>query len=164
MKTLYLTRHAKSSWDQPYLADIDRPLKKRGINDSHLIADILGKSGRVPQRIVSSPAARARLTAQLYAEDFELDPSGIKIVDDLYLSSPGTMINSLKSIDDKWRSVMMVVHNPGITDFVNRVEGVRVDNVPTAAVAIIVFQSDTWSEIDISSASLAGFEYPSKYK
>ncbi|NNF01374.1 MAG: histidine phosphatase family protein, partial [Bacteroidia bacterium] len=108
MKTLYLTRHAKSSWDQAYLADIDRPLKKRGINDAHLMAEVLTRASLRPEKVISSPAARARLTAQLIAEDPQLDTAAIEIIDELYHSSPGTILSVMCSVNDKYNSAMLV--------------------------------------------------------
>lgn len=84
MKTLLLIRHAKSSWDDAAVADVDRPLNDRGRRDAPAMAKRLIKAGISIDRFVSSPARRARQTAELFAHEFDVKEKKIRFVPQLY--------------------------------------------------------------------------------
>ena len=86
MKTLYIVRHAKSSWEYEGIEDIDRPLKRRGIKDAHLMSKFLSKEIDRPDVFVSSSANRALHTALIFCENFEYPLSNIKIKSKYYSS------------------------------------------------------------------------------
>ena len=152
MKTLYVLRHAKSSWAAPELADFDRPLNHRGETTAPFMGEFMITHGFTPEVIVSSPAVRARETARLAKEGARLTAD---IIHDerIYEASPRTLQTVTSSIDDQFESAMIVGHNPGMEGVVRLLTG-RSEEMPTAALAIIDLDIDRWSEIDSGLGSL----------
>ncbi|HKJ16078.1 MAG TPA: histidine phosphatase family protein [Xanthomonadales bacterium] len=159
-RQLYLVRHAKSSWKDNSLADIDRPLNKRGRRTSPEMGQRLATQGHHPDLIISSPANRARTTACNIARELGTDESEINIDNDLYFSGTGGLLNVLERVDDRYRSVMLFGHNPTMTDMMNRLSGARVYNMPTCAIAIIGFDMPSWDMVRTSEGTLLGYDYP----
>ena len=112
-KTLLILRHAKSSWKNEKLKDFDRPLKHRGEEDARLMGKVLRMTELVPQVILSSPALRAKQTAELVAREAEL-AGELRFIDTFYLGEPEDYINGLKQLPDDIERVMIVGHNPGL--------------------------------------------------
>src|SRR5687767_5892702 len=101
MKTLYLIRHAKSSWEEEGLSDKQRPLKKRGLNDAELMGKVLRKHGIKPKQIISSPAKRAFDTAEIIAKQLEFDKKKIETNKQLYFEGIGNILKVMQSLDNK---------------------------------------------------------------
>lgn len=161
-KILILVRHAKSSWKDTSLNDIQRPLNKRGNKDAPKMGEHLAKSGIKPQVIFSSPGLRALTTARLISVKIDTEPSDIIIDDDLYTFSASELIDVIKSIKDKYNNIMIVGHNPAITDAVNLISGSQIVNVPTCGVAVLKLKVDSWKKINKKKAVLESFDYPKK--
>lgn len=159
-RTLYLVRHAKSSWDDPGLADIDRPLNGRGRRASPEMGRRMAAQGHHPELIISSPANRARTTARNIARELDIDEGSIRIDDELYFAGASGMLKALGRADDEAQSVMLVGHNPSMTDLMNQLSGAGVYNMPTCAIAIIGLNMDTWSDIRSTQGELLGYDYP----
>jgi len=159
MKTLYLARHAKSSWKHPELSDIERPLNKRGKRDAPYIGNLLKEKGVKPNILISSPAVRARKTAVVIAERIDYTKSKILIDDKIYESSSTELLNIIKSFDDKYNSVMMFGHNPGFTLLNNYLTDSYIDNIPTCGIVGIRFNS-SWKKINGGSGKAFFFIYP----
>src|ERR1700760_4416089 len=119
MKTLLIIRHAKSSWDDASMSDFDRPLNDRGKRDAPAMAKRLIKAGIIIGRFVSSPAKRARQTAELFAHEFDVKEKKIRFVSELYHAAPPIFESVVDSLDDEDDIVAIFSHNPGITAFVN---------------------------------------------
>lgn len=160
MKTLYIVRHAKSSWDDPQLRDVDRPLIEKGIKKTGRVSDFLMPKGLKVDLIISSPAVRARETAKLYAPTFAYDPDKIIIDPKIYEHSANSLMEILFELDNTIRSVMLVGHNPGFTDFANRFLDSTIDWLPTSGIVCINFQTDKWEEISITKKSTSFVVYP----
>lgn len=163
MKKLYLVRHAKSSWKEENLPDMDRPLKGRGIRDAYNTAEWLKAQGDMPDHIVSSPATRALHTAMIFAKNTAYPFSEIEIREEIYHASTRDLLNLVRHLNDDYDSVMLFGHNPTITDFVNKCIDHRIDNVPTTGVACLSFEVDQWQDID-KKAELVFFDYPKRRK
>lgn len=161
MKTLYLIRHAKSSWDFDNIPDLDRPLNGRGVNDAYESAKYLRENGEMPDLIVSSPATRALHTAMIFSRSFGIPFSKIQIENQLYDAPYWQIRDVIKRINNTYNTIMVFAHNPGITDFVNHAINHHIDNVPTTGIACLVYYTDDWAEID-SKADLRFFDYPKK--
>jgi phosphohistidine phosphatase len=159
-KTLYLVRHAKSSWKDFSLADIDRPLNKRGRRSAPDMGERMMTQGHIPELIISSPANRARSTARIIAEQLGYDPAAIEIEDRLYFSGTLRMRQVIEGLDDSYGKVMLVGHNPAMTHLMNNLAGSDVDNMPTCAVAVIGFDMASWAELDSVDGYLIGYDYP----
>ncbi len=164
MRELFLIRHAKSSWDDPTLADFDRPLNKRGREDAPLMGRFLKKSGIKPDLIVSSPAKRAKKTARIVAEELGYNKDDILFVDGIYEASLQSLIYTVCGFPDEAKRVMLVGHNPGITELANALGDVAIDNVPTAGIVGIAFDAEQWREACRMKGHTVLFEYPKKIK
>ena len=160
MKTLLIIRHAKSSWGNVGTPDIDRPLNDRGKKDAPAIARRLIKTGISIDRFVSSPAHRARHTAELFAREFGVKEKNIVIIPDLYHALPNAFRQVIAGLDDKDDTVALFSHNPGITSFVNTLSSVRLDNMPTCSVFAVRGPAGIWSEFLAGSPEFLFFDYP----
>jgi phosphohistidine phosphatase len=160
MKTLILLRHAKSSWDFPDLSDHDRPLNNRGKKDAPLMAEVLKKKNIAIDLIISSTSKRTMETAKVFANTLNL-----KIIEDrnLYLASEPEIIRMAKEIDDCYDSVILVGHNPGMTNLINLVSNTGIDNLPTTGMIGIPVKH-TWNNFGSEKCEILFFEFPKKNK
>ena len=120
MRTLYLIRHAKSSWDNPGLRDFNRPLNERGQRDAPLMAALIAKMGIKPDLIVSSPARRAITTAQYFADALGIADDDIVRNQEIYEAYPQEILRLISELPEKSETVFMFGHNPTFTDVANR--------------------------------------------
>ncbi len=162
-KTLYLIRHAKSSWDDASLRDHDRPLNKRGKRDAPLMANVLKKKGVKPDLIYSSTAVRALEFAKVIAETLDFKRKNIDATKDLYMADVNEMLGILRSVDNSAETVFMVSHNPYITEFANSLCNYNLDNIPTSGVFCVEFDVKKWKDIDLGKGRFVSFDYPKKY-
>ena len=162
MKTLYIVRHAKSSWEYEGIKDIDRPLKKRGINDSYLISNVLKKKISCPDVFVSSCANRALHTAMIFSYTFNYPLANLKISKSLYSFSDGYLIKTVKAMDDSFDSAIIFSHDHGISTFVNKFGSISVDHVPTCGVVGIKFDTSHWK--NIKHGTTVVMDFPRDYK
>jgi len=146
MKRLFILRHAKSSWTDIDLADFDRPLNERGLQAAPFMGRYIAKEGHMPDAIVSSPAKRARETAELVKEHSGFEPE-IGFDERIYEASPNTLREVASELPDTADSAMIVGHNPGIEGFIRHLTG-QVEPMPTAALAVIELDIDSWGKID----------------
>jgi phosphohistidine phosphatase len=160
MKTLLVIRHAKSSWDNINSPDIDRPLNERGKKDAPAMAKRVINAGIRVDRLISSPARRARHTAELFAREFDVSESDIVILAELYHAQPAAFQQVIAGLDDDDNAVALFSHNPGITAFVNTLTSVRLDNMPTCAVFAIKSGAPTWEEFFLGDREFLFFDYP----
>jgi phosphohistidine phosphatase len=164
MKTLYIARHAKSSWKDPELSDFDRPLNKRGKRDAPFMGKLLKDSGVKPDLIISSPAKRAIVTAKEFAGKLDYPGKKIKQDDRIYYNTVNDLMAVISGIDNEVDHLMLFGHNPSFTELANELCNHPVDNIPTAAVYAIDFEVDNWKQIGTKTGSLRFFEYPKKHQ
>ncbi|MBL6445455.1 histidine phosphatase family protein [Fulvivirga sp. 29W222] len=162
MKTLYIVRHAKSSWDHPQLSDKDRPLSKRGERDAPKMGQRLYNRGISPDLILSSPANRAITTCKTIARALGYPLENIEIDDHLYHASEDLLLDIVNNTNDIWLSLMIFGHNPGFTDFANSLTDGDLDNIPTCGVFACTFEVGSWQEVGFGNGSLLFFDYPKK--
>ena len=162
MKTLYLVRHAKSSWDNSNLSDHARPLNDRGERDAPQMGKRLRKRKPQPALIITSSAVRVETTATLLAEAIGYPPSDITIDERLYGAEPKDVISIISELDNAIDCAMLVGHNPTFTDLINALSGSQIDNVPTCGMAALKFPTNTWSTIGQTQGELLDFDYPKK--
>ncbi|MEA3410466.1 MAG: histidine phosphatase family protein [Pseudomonadota bacterium] len=160
LRFLTLVRHAKSSWKDAALDDADRPLNKRGKRDAPEMGKRLAKLGAKPSVIISSPAKRARKTAWTIAQALGY-PRG-KVVERpaVYLATVDDLLSVLGGIDKEIREVILVGHNPGITNLANFLTGEDIYNIPTCGVARIRFEDDDWASLGPRSGKLELLDTP----
>ncbi len=144
MKTLTIVRHAKSSWNEPGLSDRDRPLNKRGQRDAPRMGKRIADAGIRPSLIVSSPATRAWTTAQIIAEELSYPVEFLQRENSLYLASLNDILDVIVAQDDGFKSLMVVGHNPGLTNMVNFLSPGITGNLPTAGVVSVTIDQDDW--------------------
>lgn len=147
MKTVLVLRHAKSSWAEPGLSDFDRPLKKRGLADAPAVGEYLRAHDLVPDLIVTSPAQRARQTVALVADGAGYGGE-IVVADEFYPGDPEDYVARLRLLDDAYETVMVVGHNPGLSELVTDLTG-QMPDLPTAALASISLSVDRWADLDL---------------
>lgn len=155
MIELVLVRHAKSDWGDPGLDDHERPLNGRGERDAPAMAERLAQTGVKVERIVSSTAVRARTTAGAFGAalggEVELDP-------ELYAAPGSTLL--AKAVEAGARTVMVVAHNPGISDLAARLSGGGIEHMPTCAVARFEWDAGSWDEVGSQVADRWGLDTP----
>src|ERR1700740_2682119 len=128
MKTLILIRHAKSSWNDASLSDLDRPLNDRGKKDAPVIPPRLRKKGFVIHAFLSRPARRALATAEIFAGEFDIKKKKIILVSALYNAQVPAFFKTISSLDEDLDTVAIFSHNPGITDLANQLTHSRIDD------------------------------------
>lgn len=159
-RILTLVRHAKSSWGDPDVHDFDRPLNDRGLRSAPKMAKRLADASYSVDAIISSPAKRAITTAEIIAKEIDFD--GIEQNVEIYNAAIDILLTLVGSLDDKFNSVMLVGHNPGLTILCNYLSNARIDNMPTCSIAQIQFDVDSWKAIIEHSGELVDFDYPKK--
>jgi len=160
MKTLLIVRHAKSSWDNASLNDIDRPLNDRGKHDAPVMAKRLIKAGVRIDLFVSSPAKRARHTAEVFIHEFGRKEKELVLVQQLYHAQIQDFKEVVAGLDDHYNSVALFSHNPGITAFANILSTVRLDNMPTCSIFAVTSTAGSWQEFFSAGTTFWFFDYP----
>ncbi len=146
MKTLYLVRHAKSSWKHD-VDDHKRPLKNRGERDGRLVSKKVNAEIDPPQKIISSDATRALATAEFFKNALEISDANFENNHELYDFSGQNVMRIIKSLDDDLDTVMLVGHNHAFTSVVNMLGNRYIDNVPTCGFVMLQFDEKKWSDI-----------------
>ena len=152
MKTLFILRHAKSSWDNAGLSDFERPLNERGRRAAPLMGGVMKTNQFHPALIISSPARRAEQTAVLVKEAAGFG-GHIKFEERIYEASPERLLEIIAEQNSRVDSVMLVGHNPGLENLIRALTG-ETHPMPTAALAVIDLKTDKWSEINSSTGKL----------
>lgn len=162
MKQLYIIRHAKS--DQNFFGnDFERPLNERGRADAPLMAKRLADKKHTIVALVSSPAARAKETAELFSEILQIPASEIIFISALYQASRDVLYEVVSGLPDELNAVAIFSHNPGISYFVNNLNtGTRIDNMPTCGIFGISADINTWSDFSKAKKQFLFFDYPKK--
>lgn len=163
MLRLTLVRHARTEPQVPGQEDWDRALEARGQHDAPQMARRLKEAHGRPDRILTSPAVRAITTANIMAK--VLGVNAAKIVQDerLYLASPKVMLQVIQESGESAKHLMVVGHNPGITEFADQISGERsLDNMPTCAVYTLEFDLTDWSDLIWATGLNADFDYPNR--
>lgn len=160
MKHLLLVRHAKSSWDDPSQSDFDRPLNERGKQDAPQMARRLLAKSIAIDAFLSSPAKRARKTAALFAAEYNQDKENILLIPELYHASPANFFQVIARAPDTANTIAVFSHNPGITEFVNLLTEVRIDDMPTCAIFGVQIAAQNWAQFQEASKTFWFFDYP----
>ena len=162
MKVLTLLRHAKSSWSDSSLADHERPLNRRGERDAPEMARRIHEAAIRPSLIISSPAVRAWTTAKAVAREISYPIEFLQREKDLYLASLSTLIDVVGEQDNGFNSLIVVGHNPGMTEFSNYLVPGLTGNLPTAGVVSVTIDADSWDLHNLPEVTLNMHDYPKK--
>lgn len=160
MKTLTILRHAKSSWDTPGLTDRDRPLNARGERDAPAMARRFQEAGVRPSLIISSHAVRAWETAKVVSREIHYPLEFLQREKDLYLASAERILEIIARQDEGFNNLMVVGHNPGLTDLVNILVPDLTGNLPTCGVVSVELDSSSWGLVEHCKCALLLFDYP----
>lgn len=163
MKQLYLIRHAKSDWSDESQDDFERGLNARGKKAIVTMAEILNERGILPDLILSSSATRAKLTAKGLAKNIAYKGK-IKYLDALYLAEPLEIIDMIKEIKDKYKTVFIVGHNPETTELTDLMVDETIYNVPTLGIVALNVPVKHWNKFKPEKAKLDFFIYPKMFK
>lgn len=158
MVTLILMRHAKSSWDDPFLTDFERPLNKRGQRSAKALGDWLRANALVPDEVISSSSTR---TGQTF-EGLNLD-TPVRFTRALYHAGPAQMWQVLAQA--KGKRVLMLAHNPGIAEFAEQIvqtppDHARFWDYPTGATVVVEFPVERWSDARSGTGRVTHFVIP----
>lgn len=159
MKKLLLYRHAKSSWEDPYLKDHKRPLAIRGLRDAPYMAQRLKKKAIYPDAIISSDAERAKATALITGENLHFPKNQIEWRRGLYHASEQTILWEITQTENQYNLLFVFGHNPGLNDLVNFLGG-NIDNLPTCGQFGFTFNTNRWADISAGNAEVWFFDYP----
>lgn len=145
MKQLLVLRHAKSSWDNPSLDDHERPLAPRGKRDARRMGQWIQQEGMMPSLTVCSTATRARATFKRVFRENGFSGE-VRFVPGLYPGELETVLACLREIPERFDSVLLIGHNPGLEELITRLTG-RDEALPTAALAFIALDVAHWSDV-----------------
>ena len=164
-RTVYLLRHAKSSWDDPALDDIDRPLAPRGERAARAMARHLALAGVAPSIVLCSPARRTRETVDLVRSGLP-GTTEVRIEDALYGAGPAEVLRMLRRLPDDAPIVMVVGHNPEMQEVALTLGGGGparrriAARYPTGALCELVFPVETWGAVAAGVAEVTAFVTP----
>ena len=148
MKTIYIARHAKSSWEFPSIKDIDRTLTANGMKAAYSVASSLKEEGNQLDYIISSPANRAIHTALIHSRVMDLPSNRITINAALYYENEKSIIDLLKQQFNEVNDSMIVGHNPTFTNLANYFLGNQLENIQTSGIVQLSFNTEDWAEIN----------------
>jgi phosphohistidine phosphatase len=161
---LTLVRHAKTEPGRSGQEDWDRVLEPRGQRDAPEMARRLKQAYEPkPDRVLSSPAVRAITTATIMVRELGISAQKVQQDERLYLASPKDILAVIRELGGRSRHLMVVGHNPGLTEFADRISRERsIDNLPTCAIYTLQFAIKDWSELEWESGVEAELDYPKR--
>lgn len=142
--------------------DFERPLNKRGQRDAPLMGRYLADRGELFDLLMVSPATRARMTAEAIAEQLAIDRERLAFNEYIYQATVSELVALLQAIADDLQNVLLVGHNPGMTDLANFLVDGRLKNIPTCGVFGVELQVQSWKQLDRASAQLLFYDYPKR--
>lgn len=160
MKILTVVRHARSSHAQAGLTDSERPLNERGRREAPDMGRRLADRGATADRIISSPAERARATAEIIAGAIGYPPASIHIDARLYDGDADGLLHVVQELDDALVRVMLCGHNPDVTELVHGFSIAPVGNLPTCGVVELWLAADRWRDVGPATAAEVVFDHP----
>ena len=164
MKKLHLIRHAKSSWDDSSLEDIERPINNRGVESCRIMAPEIAQVGCGFSNVYSSAATRAQQTIEGLSQNLPDMDVQWQLSNDLYTFYSGDLLSWCRALDESLSEVVLIGHNPAITDFCNDISGSDIGNVPTCGYIQLAIDGIDWCELSSGSAELLHFLYPKMFK
>ncbi|MBC9796229.1 SixA phosphatase family protein [Sinomicrobium weinanense] len=156
MKQLTLIRHAKSSWDYS-VEDRNRPLKERGMMDAEMVSSHVRGKVPVPDMAFSSPANRALHTCTIFLKNLDIPLSRLQLTEALYDFSGSSVDHFLRTLDNRYKNVMIFGHNHAFTAVSNKFGDKYTDNLPTSGLVHITFKAEHWAEIGKGTTDLMVF-------
>ena len=166
-RLVYLLRHAKSDWSDPATGDHERPLARRGRRDAQRLAEYFRRNAISPQLVLCSSAVRARQTLAPIAAAIHIHEDRVEVEPALYGAAAAEILGRLRRVGERIRSVLVVGHNPGLQDLAvdlvgddRALLGALREKFPTGALAVVVFDGASWSELSPLTASVSSVTVP----
>jgi phosphohistidine phosphatase len=163
MKTLYLVRHAEAAPGRLLLPDHDRPLTERGRREAatmgQRVAQRITPHGAPPDVLLASSATRARSTAELLAQALGIARERIVVNERLYNATADELLGEIAQLDAQPQSVMVVAHNPGLTDLAHHFAS-DITHLPTCAVVEVALAVQAWGEIGEAPVAAVRLDVP----
>ncbi|MBN2823688.1 MAG: histidine phosphatase [Campylobacterales bacterium] len=163
MKTLYLIRHAKSNWKDTKLSDFERGLSRKGKKDLKSMSSYIALSGVEPNLVLSSCALRAQLSIDAIIDKLEYSGK-IHYINELYMEKPKTLLNVISLQDDNYDKMMLMGHNPELTELANIFLKEQIHKLPTLGLIEIKFEMEKWEDILETNGKMGLFLYPNQFK
>jgi phosphohistidine phosphatase len=160
MKILILVRHAKSSHTLGLTSDFERPLNDRGYREASEMGRKLYKKKTPIDLFISSPAVRAKTTAELFIAEYDRKLKEILFFPSLYHADPVNFLTVIAGIKDEFKHIALFSHNPGITDFASSLTTTHIVNMPTSSVFAVTAPIDSWNDFEKSEKSFLFFYKP----
>jgi phosphohistidine phosphatase len=158
MKQLLLIRHAKSSWEDENIDDLERPLSDRGKREAKSLGKLLAKNGIKPQLIISSPARRAKKTANKIVKQLNYPEIKIKINSLIYSGSLSSLLTLVNSLDKEIDQVFIIGHDPSIMELGNYLSNANIKKLSTSGFMLINFSEISWKDITKGRGRLVSIE------
>ncbi|GAB3648953.1 hypothetical protein GCM10028791_13630 [Echinicola sediminis] len=159
MKKLIFYRHAKSSWDNPFLDDHKRPLAERGLRDAPRMAERLKKKNISPDHMLSSDAERAKATALITADHLGFPKAKVAYTNQLYHASSNQILKTVRNLPNSKDIAFVFGHNPGLNDIIDDLGG-DIENLPTCGQFGFTFDVDDWDKIAADNAKVWFYDFP----
>jgi phosphohistidine phosphatase len=160
MKTIILVRHAKSSHSFGFSSDFDRPLNDRGFREASEMGKKLFKKKVLIDQFVSSPALRAKTTAELFVSEYDRKMKEILYAPSLYHADPGQFLAVISSLMDGCEHVALFSHNPGITEFASSLTNTHITQMPTSSVFAVSVAIEHWNDFTQAEKQFLFFYKP----
>lgn len=160
MKYLTIIRHAKSSWDDPDLDDADRPLNARGKRAIGTVGAFLRQKGLEPDLILTSPALRARKTADGIAKELGWPKKRIRTEPDIYFGGMAELLRLISGLENTYSDVFLFGHEPLLSSLIGKLGGTLPEKFPTCAVYRFAFDTDAWEQVPAKKGVCEFFVYP----
>ena len=164
MKSVLFIRHAKSSWDDASVSDFDRSLNERGKKDApEMVRHLINK--KIPlDSFISSPAKRARKTAEFFVAAYGFPKNALDLKAELYLPSTEVFYDVIEKTADQFHHLAICSHNPAITNFANLLtDEIKVDNIPTCGIFAIKININQWQDFRKAPKQFWFFDYPGNH-
>ena len=158
MKKLIVVRHSKSSWKDSSLLDFDRPLNKRGKRDGKKMSEFLSQFIKSIDLLLSSSSYRTKLTSKYYQDSLQI--KNLIFTDSLYHASKKEIIENFYNVDSSINSILLIGHNPGLTEFINFSTDKNLFNLPTTGTVVIDYPIEKWTEIEYISGKVKLMKFP----
>lgn len=163
MRTLYLVRHAKSSWADPGMRDFDRPLNERGLRNAPFMAKVCKQRGEPIDLLVSSPANRAITTARFFAKELGIPAARFREEPAIYEASLTKLMRVVEALPDEAGRVMLFGHNPGFSELLEHLSEAGTGDLPTCGMARIDILLDSWSAVAKGTGTLVWLDGPKRH-
>lgn len=163
MLSLYITRHAKSSWTDAGMPDFDRPLNERGMKNAVFMAKRFYEREEPLDLILSSTAVRALTTALIFAKQLDMGEPRFERMSTLYHSTVPNLLSTLHSLPDTKRRVMIFGHEPGFTELVEHLCGENIGSLPTCGTVRIDLHVDQWDLVSHGTGTMIWMDYPKQH-